>query len=263
MNGSGKTPATAGEATAAGASARDCLAAARLSGPTYAGHAGDMVRGTRKRAAARAALEYVQRGAVLGVGTGSTVAYFIAELAETRPPVRAVVASSEHTAALLRVAELPVVDLNEVGAVDVYVDGADQVDPQLRMIKGGGGAHTREKIVAAAAQLFVCIVDDAKMAGRLGGVPLPLAVLPFAKELVRRQVAAMGGTAAERPGFLTDDGHLVLDTSGLDLADPETMELLLDALPGVVECGLFARRPADVLLCGTADGVRVLSRSGG
>ena len=213
-----------------------------------------------KRAAALAAVGYVQPGMVLGVGTGTTAAAFIAGLIEARPSVSAFVASSERSAAMLRGAGLEVTELDVVGAVDLYVDGADEIDPRLRMIKGGGGAHTREKIVAAAARLFVCIVDETKLVERLGSFPLPLAVLPIARGLVTRSVAAMGATVTERAGFLTDDGQLVLDVSGLDFSDPESLELQLDALPGVVECGVFARRPADVQVCGTQQGVTITSR---
>ena len=213
-----------------------------------------------KRAAALAAVGYVQPGMVLGVGTGTTAAAFIAGLIEARPSVSAFVASSERSAAMLRGAGLEVTELDVVGAVDLYVDGAAEIDPRLRMIKGGGGAHTREKIVAAAARLFVCIVDETKLVERLGSFPLPLAVLPIARGLVTRSVAAMGATVTERAGFLTDDGQLVLDVSGLDFSDPESLELQLDALPGVVECGVFARRPADVQVCGTQQGVTITSR---
>ena len=216
-----------------------------------------------KRAAARAAVGYVQPGMVLGVGTGTTAAEFIAGLIEARPAVRAFVASSERSAAMLRGAGLEVTDLDVVGAVDLYVDGADEIDPHLRMIKGGGGAHTREKIVAAASRLFVCIVDESKLVDPLGRFPLPLAVLPIARGLVERSLAAMGGSVTERAGFRTDDGQLVLDVSGLDLRDPEALELELDALPGVVECGVFARRPADIQVCGTQNGVTVTQRPTG
>ena len=219
-----------------------------------------MTQDDLKRASARAAVSYVQPGMVLGVGTGSTAAHFIAGLVEARPAVTAFVASSERSAAQLRGAGLEVTDLDQVGIVDLYVDGADEIDPQLRMIKGGGGAHTREKIVAAASRLFVCIVDESKLVYRLGSFPLPLAVLPMARSLVMRSVAAMGGMATERAGFRTDDGHLVLDVTGLDFGDPEALELQLDVLPGVVECGVFAHRPADVLLCGTQAGVTTASR---
>jgi ribose 5-phosphate isomerase A len=217
----------------------------------------------QKRAVGRAAVSYVKDGMVLGVGTGTTAAHFIAGLIEARPDVKAFVASSERSAAALRTAGLEVTDLDVAGPVDLYIDGADEIDAQFRMIKGGGGAHTREKIVAAASSLFVCIVDESKLVGQLGAFPLPLAVVPMAKGLVTRSVTAMGGTVIERAGFLTDDGDLVLDVAGLDFSDPDALELQLDALPGVVECGVFARRPADVLLRGTPAGVEVTSRPPG
>jgi ribose 5-phosphate isomerase A len=214
----------------------------------------------QKRAVGRAAVRYVESGMVLGVGTGTTAAHFIAGLIESRPAVKAFVASSERSAVALRAAGLEVTDLDAAGPVDLYIDGADEIDPSFRMIKGGGGAHTREKIVAAASRLFVCIVDAGKLVDQLGRFPLPLAVVPMARGLVARSVTAMGGTVTERAGFLTDDGDLVLDVKGLDFSDPEALELRLDALPGVVECGIFARRPADVMLRGTPDGVEVTSR---
>jgi ribose 5-phosphate isomerase A len=214
----------------------------------------------QKRAVGRAAVSYVKDGMVLGVGTGTTAAHFIAGLIEVRPAVKAFVASSERSAAALRAAGLEVTDLDVAGPVDLYIDGADEIDARFRMIKGGGGAHTREKIVAAASSLFVCIVDESKLVDILGAFPLPLAVVPMAKGLVTRSVTAMGGTVTERAGFLTDDGDLVLDVAGLDFSDPDALELQLDALPGVVECGVFARRPADILLRGTPAGVEVTSR---
>jgi ribose 5-phosphate isomerase A len=217
-------------------------------------------REAQKRAAAAAALEYVPAGAVIGVGTGSTAAAFIALLVRQPELVRAAVPSSEATAAALRAGGVRVAGLEEAPSLPLYVDGADEVDPRLRLIKGGGGAHTREKIVAAAAELFVCIVDESKLVGRLGGAPVPLAVVPSARLLVARRLTALGATVRERPGFVTDDGDAVLDATGLDLADPEWLETELDAIPGVVECGVFARRPADVVLCGTPAGVRTITR---
>jgi ribose 5-phosphate isomerase A len=183
-----------------------------------------------KRASANAALEYVPTGATIGVGTGSTAEFFIEELAARPGLIAAAVASSEASAAALRAAGIRVLDPAAAPyPLPLYVDGADEIDPELRLIKGGGGAQTREKVLATAAELFVCIVD------------------------------ALGGRTAARPGFLTDNGNAVLDAMGLDLSDPEGLELELDAIPGVVECGLFARRRADVVLVGTAGGVRRLS----
>lgn len=212
-----------------------------------------------KKAAAEAALRYLTPDAVLGVGSGSTVFFFIEALAHERPPIAAAVPSSLRTASLLRAAHLPVVDLNEVGAVDVYVDGADRVDPRLRLLKGAGGAHTREKILAVAARLFVCIVDEGKLAAELSGAGVPLEVLHVAVPAVRATLEAAGGTAVPRIGQVTDDGNAILDVSGLDLDEPERVEVELDAIPGVIECGLFARRPADLALCAGYAGVRTLS----
>ena len=213
-----------------------------------------------KRASANAALEYVPTGATIGVGTGSTAEFFIEELAARPGLIAAAVASSEACAAALRAAGIRVLDPAAAPyPLPLYVDGADEVDPELRLIKGGGGAQTREKVLATAAELFVCIVDDTKLVERLGRAPVPLEVMPWAAAFVAERVAALGGRTAARPGFLTDNGNAVLDAMGLDLLDPEGLEVELDAIPGVVECGIFARRRADVVLVGTAGGVRRLS----
>jgi ribose 5-phosphate isomerase A len=213
-----------------------------------------------KRASANAALEYVPTGATIGVGTGSTAEFFIEELAARPGLIAAAVASSEASAAALRAAGIRVLDPAAAPyPLPLYVDGADEIDPELRLIKGGGGAQTREKVLATAAELFVCIVDDTKLVERLGRAPVPLEVVPWAAAFVPARGAALGGRTAARPGFLTDNGNAVLDAMGLDLSDPEGLELELDAIPGVVECGLFARRRADVVLVGTAGGVRRLS----
>jgi len=214
----------------------------------------------RKRAAAEAAVEYVAAGTTIGVGTGSTAAFFIEALAARPGLMAAAVASSEASAAALRAAGIRVLD--PVAApypLPLYVDGADEVDAELRLIKGGGGAHTREKVLASAAVLFVCIVDETKLVERLGRFPVPLEVAPWAAEYVAARVVALGGRSAARVGFTTDNGNVVLDVTGLELSDPEGLELELDAIPGVVECGVFARRRADVVLVGTAAGVRTLS----
>jgi len=211
-----------------------------------------------KQAAAEAALEYVRLGMTVGVGTGSTAAFFVAALARRRDEVEAAVASSEATAAALRAAGIAVMDLADAGPLPLYVDGADEVDPQLRLIKGGGGAHAREKAVATASAFFVCIVDETKLAERLGGVPVPVEVLPEAVEAVADELEALGGTPSARSGFVTDGGNAILDVTGLDLTDPERLELAIDAVPGVVENGIFARRCADVVLAGTPAGVRLL-----
>jgi ribose 5-phosphate isomerase A len=216
----------------------------------------------QKRAAAAAAITYVTPGTTIGVGTGSTAAWFIEELAARPGLVAATVASSEASAAALRAAGIAVVGLDAAPSLPLYVDGADEVDPELRLTKGAGGALAREKVVASAAALFVCIVDETKLVERLGGAPVPLAVLPMATTLVARRVHALGGSPVTRPGYRTDDGAAILDVTGLDLSDPERLEAELDAIPGVVECGIFARRRADVVVAGASAGVRALGRPG-
>lgn len=210
-------------------------------------------RDGQKRAAAEAALAYVPAGAAIGVGTGSTVSFFIEALgrlpAGRRPS--AGVASSEASAAGLRASGLPVVGLEAVPLpLLVYVDGADEADPDLRLIKGGGGAHTREKVLAAASERFVCIVDESKLVPDLGAFPVPVEVVPMAAAFVAGRLEELGGRPVPRPDHLTDNGNVVLDVPGLDLSDPEGLEVELDAIPGVVECGIFARRRADLLLVG-------------
>jgi ribose 5-phosphate isomerase A len=226
-----------------------------------------MDRTGQKRAAARAAIEFVQGGAVIGVGTGSTAAFFVEALADLPPERRpaAAVASSEATAAALRAAGIAVVELAWLeppapGAamLPLYVDGADEVDPKLRLIKGAGGALTREKVLATAARLFVCVVDESKLVEGLGAAPVPLEVVPMAAAFVAAHVTARGGHPVDRPGYLTDNGNAVLDVMGLDLSDPEGLEVELNAIPGVLDCGVFARRRADLVLAGAATGVRTL-----
>ncbi len=215
----------------------------------------------RKREAARAALGYVPPGRVLGVGTGSTAECFIEELAASDLEVTACVASSERSAKLLREVGLAVVGIPEE-PLEVYVDGADEFDPDLRLLKGGGGAHTREKAVATASRRFVCIVDDTKRVPALGASsPVVLAVVPFAVPLVTRLLAGYGediGIGVR--GECTDDGDAIVDVSGLDLSDPKGLERELGSLPGVVENGIFAARPADVVLMADGEGVRTFRR---
>lgn len=216
-----------------------------------------------KAIAARAAFDRVPEGIVIGVGTGTTVAHFVGALAQDRARVRAAVASSRDTERLLREAGIPVADLNEVGDYPLYVDGADGIDSALRLIKGGGGALTREKICAQAAERFVCIADDSKYSPEgLGSVPIPLEVIPMARELVRRAVARMGGTARLREDFVTDNENQILDCEGLEAGSLEALEISLETLPGVVTCGVFARRHADLALIASADGVRELVPDG-
>ncbi len=210
-------------------------------------------------------MAYVTQGATIGVGTGSTAARFIEELAAQPGLVAAAVASSEASAAALRAAGIRVVGLDEAPSLPLYVDGADQVDPGLRLIKGAGGALAREKVVASASDLFVCIVDDSKLVERLGQAtgdgaapPVPLAVLPMASAFVAERVRALGGAPAARAGYVADDGLAIIDVADLDLSDPERLEAELQAIPGVVECGIFARRRADVVLAGADAGVRAI-----
>jgi len=197
---------------------------------------------------------------MLGVGTGSTANYFIAALAGIRDRLAGAVASSEASAALLRKAGIEVFDLNAVDEVPVYVDGADEIDGGLAMVKGGGGALTREKIVAAVARRFVCIADESKLVGRLGTFPLPVEVIPMARRHVAAELEKLGGRPVWRKDFVTDNGNVILDVHGLVIEDPANLESTLDHVTGVVTSGLFARRGADVLLLGTRDGVRTLHR---
>jgi ribose 5-phosphate isomerase A len=213
-----------------------------------------------KQRAAEAALDYLADGAVIGVGTGSTVNHFIDALAAVRQRVAAAVSSSEASTRRLAAHGIPVLDLNETGDLGLYVDGADEATRALHLIKGGGGALTREKIVAAAAHRFVCIVDDNKLVERLGRFPLPVEVIPMARRYVAGQLARLGGEPAWREGVVTDNGNHILDVRGLDIRDPVALEGEINQLAGVVTVGLFARRPADVLLVGTASGVVTLTR---
>jgi ribose 5-phosphate isomerase A len=213
-----------------------------------------------KQRAAEAALDYLADGAVVGVGTGSTVNYFIEALATVRQRVAAAVSSSEASTRRLAAHGIPVLDLNETADLGLYVDGADEATRALHLIKGGGGALTREKIVAAAARRFVCIVDEQKLVERLGRFPLPVEVIPMARRYVAGQLARLGGEPAWREGVVTDNGNHILDVRGLDIHDPVALEGEINQLAGVVTVGLFARRPADVLLVGTASGVVTLAR---
>ncbi|MDX1459622.1 MAG: ribose-5-phosphate isomerase RpiA [Xanthomonadales bacterium] len=208
-----------------------------------------------KRQVARAAVREVDEDSVLGVGTGSTVNAFIDALAESEIRIDAAVSSSEATSERLRAIGIRITDLNASGGLDLYVDGADEFDAHRRLIKGGGGALTREKIVAEASRRFVCIVDESKRVGVLGRFPLPIEVIPMARSLVARKLVAMGGQPEWREGFVTDNGNWILDVHNLDLADPVHAEHAINDIPGVVTCGIFAIRPADLVLVAGAQGV--------
>ena len=210
----------------------------------------------QKRSAALAALQLVPQGATLGVGTGSTVNLFIEALAGNPGRVRTAVSSSEASSARLRSAGITVLDLNDVDDLHLYIDGADEATAERHLIKGGGAALTREKIIAAAARRFVCIVDESKLVRRLGRFPLPLEVIPMARTLVTRQLHPFGGRVVWREGCVTDNGNHILDVHGLTIADPVALERELNQITGVVTVGLFAARPADVLLVGGAQGVQ-------
>jgi len=208
-----------------------------------------------KRRAARAAFDMVAAGATIGVGTGSTVKCFIDLLAANPTRVHRAVSSSEASSARLREAGITVVDLNDLTALELYIDGADEATPARELIKGGGGALTREKILAAAARRFVCMVDDSKIVTRLGRFPLPVEVIPMARAFIARALVARGGRPVWREGFVTDNGNHILDVHDLTIDDPRGLERELNQMPGIVTVGLFAARPADLLLIGTAQGV--------
>ncbi len=208
----------------------------------------------KKMRAAAAALRHLRRDRPIGVGTGSTVNCFIDALAAHPAGIQAV-ASSEATSARLAAAGVEVLDLNEVGELALYVDGADQATRRRHLIKGGGGALTREKIVAEAAREFVCILDDTKLADTLGAFALPVEVIPMARNLVARRLTCFGGRAVWRQGYVTDNGNHILDVQGLAITDPPALESAINQIPGVVTVGLFAERPADLLLVGTDQGV--------
>lgn len=219
-----------------------------------------MTRDEFKKAVARAAIGHVPEDCIVGVGTGSTANFFIDELARIKGRLEGAVASSEATSARLKAAGVRVFDLNSVDELPVYVDGADEITRHLHMIKGGGGALTREKIVAAVASKFVCIADEAKLKDVLGAFPLPVEVIPMARSYVARELVRLGGHPELRQGFTTDNGNIILDVRGLAIVNPVALEGEINQIVGVVTNGLFARRGADVLLLGTRDGVRTLTR---
>ena len=210
----------------------------------------------KKRDAAKAALEFIEPGMTVGVGTGSTVNFLIELMPSIRDKIDRVVSSSKASTALLKEHGFDVSTLNETGDIDIYIDGADESNKRLQLIKGGGGALTREKVLAAAARRFVCIVDDTKLVGMLGAFPLPIEVLPMAQEMVSRRMLKLRGQPVWREGFVTDNGNHILDVHDLQIHNPLEMEARINRIPGIVTVGLFADRPADILLIGGDDGVR-------
>lgn len=209
----------------------------------------------QKNRVAEAALAWVEEDSILGIGTGSTVNCFIDALANSGKRITAAVSSSEATTRRLQEAGIEIRELNHVGTLDLCIDGADEFDKHRRLIKGGGGALTREKIIAAASRKFVCIVDESKKVGVLGNFPLPIEVIPMARSYVARQLVAIGGQPVLREGFVTDNGSQILDVHNMNLVDPVSIEQRINNLAGVVCCGLFALRPADVVLMATPRGV--------
>ncbi len=212
----------------------------------------------QKREVAQAAIQYIPIGSIVGVGTGSTANYFIDELAKIKHKIDGAVASSDDTARRLKNHHIEVLDLNNVSDIPVYVDGADEITEHLHMIKGGGGALTREKIVAATAKKFVCVADQSKLVSVLGAFPLPVEVIPMARSYVARKIVQLGGHPVLREGFITDNGNVILDVHGLEILNPIELEMDLNQIAGIVTNGLFAKRGADVLLLGTDNGVRTI-----
>lgn len=218
-----------------------------------------MTQDELKQSAAREAIKYIVDDEVVGVGSGSTANFFIDELAKVKNRIAGAVASSEKTAGRLKRHGIRLFDLNGVNELPVYIDGADEITEHLAMIKGGGGALTREKIVAAVAKKFVCIADESKLVPVLGKFPLPVEVIPMARSYVARQMVKLGGQPKLREGFTTDNGNIVIDVWGLSILNPVELETAINNVTGVVTNGLFARRGADVLLLGTKNGVRTLT----
>ncbi|HCM63498.1 MAG TPA: ribose 5-phosphate isomerase A [Morganella sp. (in: Bacteria)] len=211
-----------------------------------------------KKAVGWAALDYVKPGTIVGVGTGSTASHFIDALATMKGQIDGAVSSSEASTAKLKSYGIPVFDCNDVDSLDVYVDGADEIDHHMNMIKGGGAALTREKIIAAIAKTFVCIVDDSKYVDLLGKFPLPVEVIPMARSYVARELVKLGGQPEYRQNVVTDNGNVILDVYNLEILNPVEMENKINAIAGVVTVGLFANRGADVVLMGTQDGVKTI-----
>lgn len=219
---------------------------------------GEMSKSAGKQAAARAALEYVKPGEVLGVGTGSTVNFLIDELAARKIALAGAVSSSNGSTDRLKAAGIPILDLNEIGEIETYIDGADETNHQRQLIKGGGAALTREKIIAAASRRFVCIADETKLVDTLGAFPLPVEVIPMARNYVSRELTRLGGRPVWRDKVVTDNGNHILDVHGLRIADAVSMESAINQVTGVVTVGLFAARPADIVILGGAKGIRTI-----
>ncbi len=230
-----------------------------ISNINFVNNKGIMTQDEQKRAVAAAAIQHIPVGCIVGVGTGSTANYFIDELAKIKHKIEGAVASSDTTAQRLKSHGIEVLDLNNVIDLPVYVDGADEITEHLHMIKGGGGALTREKIVAAVAQKFICITDQSKLVNILGNFPLPVEVIPMARSYVAREIVYLGGHPALRQDFVTDNGNVILDVHGLQIMNPVELETTLNQITGVVTNGLFARRSADMLLLGTDNGVKTIT----
>ncbi len=217
-----------------------------------------MTQDEMKKAAAKAALDYVESGMIVGIGTGSTANHFIDLLANVKGKIDGTVASSVASEERLKSHGIPVMSLNNTGPLSLYVDGTDESDKYLNLIKGGGGALTREKIIAGASEKFICIADETKLVDIMGKFPLPIEVIPMARSYIAREIVKMGGQPALREGFTTDNGNIILDIHGLEILQPVKIEDAFNQLPGVVSVGLFARRSADVLILGTTNGVKVI-----
>ena len=218
-----------------------------------------MTQDDKKKAAAKAALNYIEEGTIVGVGTGSTVNYFIDALVDLKYDIKGAVSSSKASTERLKAMGIEVFDLNSIDRFDVYVDGADEITEYKYMIKGGGAALTREKIVAAVADKFICIIDDTKQVPILGDFPLPVEVIPMARSYVAREIVKLGGDPTYRQGVVTDNGNVILDVYNLKILNPVELERQLNAIPGIVTNGLFAHRGADVVLVGTNDGVKIIN----
>ncbi|MGO1296561.1 MAG: ribose-5-phosphate isomerase RpiA [Vibrio sp.] len=217
-----------------------------------------MTQDEMKKAAGWAALQYVEKGSIVGVGTGSTVNHFIDALGSIKDDIEGAVSSSDASTEKLKALGIEVFDCNQVSHLDVYVDGADEINPYKDMIKGGGAALTREKIVAAIADKFVCIVDDTKTVDILGEFPLPVEVIPMARSYIGREIVKLGGDPAYREGVITDNGNIIIDIHNMKIANPKELERQLNALPGIVTNGLFAARGADVVIVGSPQGTRII-----